>query len=336
MIRTRFTEMFGVEHPIVQGGMQWVGRAELTSAVANAGALGFLTALTQPTPEDLVKEIARCRSMTDKPFGVNLTLLPTLIPRNYDAYIDAIIGSGIKIVETAGRNPAPYLPKFKAAGVKIIHKCTSVRHGLSAEKSGVDCISMDGFECAGHPGEDDVPNLVLLPAAANVIRIPMIASGGFADARGLVAALALGCEGMNMGTRFMATREAPIHEKVKEALVASDERSTALILRSLRNTARVFGNSVARQAVEMERAGKGIEEIGPVVAGARGRVVYETGDLEHGIWSAGTSIGLIQDIPTCKELVERIVREAEGLIRGRLAGLVGESCSFATAGALRG
>jgi nitronate monooxygenase len=336
MIRTRFTEMFGVEHPIVQGGMQWVGRAELTSAVANAGALGFLTALTQPTPEDLVKEIARCRSMTDKPFGVNLTLLPTLIPRNYDAYIDAIIGSGIKIVETAGRNPAPYLPKFKAAGVKIIHKCTSVRHGLSAEKSGVDCISMDGFECAGHPGEDDVPNLVLLPAAANVIRIPMIASGGFADARGLVAALALGCEGMNMGTRFMATREAPIHEKVKEALVASDERSTALILRSLRNTARVFGNSVARQAIEMECAGKGIEEIGPVVAGARGRVVYETGDLEHGIWSAGTSIGLIQDIPTCKELVERIVREAEGLIRGRLAGLVGESCSFATAGALRG
>jgi nitronate monooxygenase len=323
MIRTRFTEMFGVEHPIVQGGMQWVGRAELTSAVANAGALGFLTALTQPTPEDLVKEIARCREMTDKPFGVNLTLLPTLIPRNYDAYIDAIIGSGIKIVETAGRNPAPYLPKFKAAGVKVIHKCTSVRHGLSAERSGVDCISMDGFECAGHPGEDDVPNLVLLPAAANVIKIPMIASGGFADARGLVAALALGCEGMNMGTRFMATREAPIHQKVKEAIVAGDERSTALILRSLHNTARVFGNSVARQAIAMEREGKGIEGIGPVVAGSRGRVVYETGDLEHGIWSAGTSMGLIHDIPSCNELVERIVREAEALIRGRLAGMAG-------------
>jgi NADH:quinone reductase (non-electrogenic) len=321
MIRTRFTEMFGVAHPIVQGGMQWVGRAELTSAVANAGALGFLTALTQPTPEDLAQEIARCRQMTDKPFGVNLTILPTLVPRNYDAYIDAIIASGIKIVETAGNNPAPYLPKFKAAGVRVIHKCTSVRHGLSAEKAGVDCISMDGFECAGHPGEDDVPNLVLLPAAADVIKIPMVASGGFADARGLVAALALGCEGMNMGTRFMATKEAPIHQKVKEAIVAGDERSTALILRSLRNTSRVFGNSVAKQAIAMEREGKGIAEIGPIVAGAKGRMVYETGDLEHGIWSAGTSMGLVNDIPTCKELVERIVSEAEALIRGRLAGM---------------
>jgi nitronate monooxygenase len=323
MIRTRFTEMFGVEHPIVQGGMQWVGRAELTSAVANAGALGFLTALTQPTPEALMREIARCREMTDKPFGVNLTLLPTLIPRNYDAYIDAIVDSGIGIVETAGRSPVPYLPKFKAAGIKVIHKCTSVRHGLSAEKAGVDCISMDGFECAGHPGEDDIPNLVLLPAAARVIKIPMIASGGFADARGLVAALALGCDGMNMGTRFMATTEAPIHQKVKEAIVAGDERSTALILRSLRNTSRVFGNSVAKQAIEMERQGKGIAEIGPVVAGSRGRAVYETGDTEHGIWSAGTSMGLIHDIPSCRELVERIVAEAEGIIRGRLAEVVG-------------
>jgi NAD(P)H-dependent flavin oxidoreductase YrpB (nitropropane dioxygenase family) len=323
MIRTRFTDMFGVAHPIVQGGMQWVGRAELTSAVANAGALGVLTALTQPTPEALVKEIARCREMTDKPFGVNLTLLPTLIPRNYDAYIDAIVDSGIKIVETAGRSPVPYLPKLKAAGVKVIHKCTSVRHGLSAEKAGVDCISMDGFECAGHPGEDDIPNLVLLPAAARAITIPMLASGGFADARGLVAALALGCDGMNMGTRFMATREAPIHQKVKEAIVAGDERSTALILRSLRNTARVFGNAVARQAIEMEREGLGIDEIGPVVAGSRGRVVYETGDTEHGIWSAGTSMGLIHDIPSCKELVERIVAEAEAIIKGRLAGMAG-------------
>lgn len=321
MIRTRFTEMFGVQHPIVQGGMQWVGRAELTAAVANAGALGFLTALTQPTPEALIEEIARCRDMTDKPFGVNLTILPTLIPRNYDAYIDAIIGAGIKIVETAGADPRPYLPKFKAAGIMVIHKCTSVRHGLSAERAGIDCISMDGFECAGHPGEDDVPNLVLLPAAANVIKIPMLASGGFADARGLVAALALGCDGMNMGTRFMATEEAPIHRKVKEAIVAADERSTALILRSLRNTARVFGNSVARQAIAMEREGKGIDEIGPVVAGAKGRVVYETGDLEHGIWSAGTSMGLIHDIPTCKALVERIVGEAEAIIKGRLAGM---------------
>jgi len=321
MIRTRFTEMFGVAHPIVQGGMQWVGRAELTAAVANAGALGFLTALTQPTPADLAKEIARCREMTDKPFGVNLTILPTLVPRPYDEYIDVIISSGIKVIETAGNNPKPHLPKFKAAGVRVIHKCTSVRHGLSAEKAGVDCISMDGFECAGHPGEDDVPNLVLLPAAANVIKIPMIASGGFADARGLVAALALGCEGMNMGTRFMATREAPIHPKVKEAIVAGDERSTALILRSLRNTSRVFGNSVARRTIEMEREGKGIAEIGPFVAGAKGRVVYETGDLEHGIWSAGTSMGLIGDIPTCRELVERIMREAEALIRGRLRGM---------------
>ena len=321
MICTQFTEMFGIEHPIVQGGMQWVGRAELTSAVANAGALGFLTALTQPTPEDLVKEIARCRDLTDKPFGVNLTILPTLVPRPYDEYIDAIVSSGIKIVETAGNNPKTFLPKFKAAGVKVIHKCTSVRHGITAERLGVDCISMDGFECAGHPGEDDIPNLVLLPAAANVIKIPMLASGGFADARGLVAALALGCEGMNMGTRFMATKEAPIHPNVKQAIVAGDERSTALILRSLRNTSRVFGNSVAKRTIEMERDGKGIAEIGPYVAGKKGRVVYETGDLEHGIWSAGTSMGLIDDIPTCKELIDRIVGEAEAIIKARLVGM---------------
>jgi nitronate monooxygenase len=321
MIRTRFTEMFGVQHPVVQGGMQWVGRAELTSAVANAGALGFLTALTQPTPEDLVKEIKRCREMTDKPFGVNLTILPTLVARPYGEYIDAIISSGIKIVETAGNNPKPFLPKFKENGVKVIHKCTSVRHGISAEKVGVDAISMDGFECAGHPGEDDVPNLVLLPAAANVIKIPMIASGGLADARGLVAALALGCEGINMGTRFMATKEAPIHQKVKEALVNSDERSTALILRTLKNTSRVYGNSVAKKAIAMEQEGKGIADIGPFIAGAKGRVVYETGDMEHGIWSAGTSMGLIQDIPSCKELVERIVSEAEAIIKARLAGM---------------
>jgi nitronate monooxygenase len=313
--------MFGVQHPIVHGGMQWVGRAELTSAVANAGALGFLTALTQPTPEDLVKEIARCCDMTDKPFGVNLTILPTLVARPYDEYIHAIISSGITIVETAGNSPKSFLPQFKAAGIKVIHKCTNVRHGLSAERLGVDCISMDGFECAGHPGEDDIPNLVLLPAAANAIKTPMIASGGFADARGLVAALALGCEGINMGTRFMATKEAPIHSRVKEAIVGADERSTALILRSLRNTSRVFGNSVARKAIEMEREGKGIAEIGPFVAGKKGRVVYETGDLEHGIWSAGTSMGLIQDIPSCKELVERIVSEAEAIIKARLVGM---------------
>ncbi|MET0605740.1 MAG: nitronate monooxygenase [Beijerinckiaceae bacterium] len=319
MLRTRFTELFGVEHPITQGGMQWVGRAELTSAVANAGALGFLTALTQPTPDDLVREIARCREMTDKPFGVNLTILPTLKPVPYGEYIDAVISSGIRIVETAGNSPKAHMPKLKAAGVKIIHKCTSVRHGLSAEKLGVDCVSMDGFECAGHPGEDDIGNFVLLPAAANVIRIPIIASGGFADGRGLVAALALGCEGVNMGTRFMATREAPIHDSVKQALVAGTERDTALILRSMRNTARVYGNSVARRTIEMEEAGEAIETIGPVVSGRRGRTVYETGDLEAGIWSAGISMGLIEDVPTCNELIQRIVTDAEGIISERLA-----------------
>jgi nitronate monooxygenase len=321
MFNNRFTEMFGVEYPIVQGGMQWVGRAELTSAVANAGALGFLTALTQPTPEALAKEIARCREMTDKPFGVNLTILPTLVPRPYGEYIDAIISSKVKIVETAGNNPRPFLPKFREAGIRVIHKCTAVRHGVSAEKAGVDCVSMDGFECAGHPGEDDVPNLVLLPAAADVIGIPMLASGGFADGRGLVAALALGCEGINMGTRFMATREAPIHQKVKEQLVAGSERDTALLFRSMRNTARVFRNSVASKAIEMEHEGKTIEEIGPLVAGAKGRMVFETGDMEQGVWSAGTCMGLIHDIPTVKELVERIMREAREIVRSRLQAL---------------
>ena len=318
-MKTRITELFGIEHPIIQGGMHFVGFAEMAAAVSNAGGLGILTGLTQPTPDDLRKEIKRCREMTDKPFGVNLTILPTLVPRPYGEYIDAIVDSGVKIVETAGNNPKPFLPKLKDAGIKVIHKCTSVRHGVSAEKTGVDAISMDGFECAGHPGEDDIPNLVLLPAAANVIKIPMLASGGFGDARGLVAALALGCEGINMGTRFMATKEAPIHDNVKEALVSSDERSTSLIFRTMRNTSRVFGNSVAKKAIEMEHEGKTIQEIGPIVAGTRGRVVYETGDLEHGIWSAGTVMGLIKDVPTCKELIERIVGEAEEMIRGRLA-----------------
>ncbi len=321
MIRTRFTEMVGIEHPIVQGGMQWVGYAEMASAVSNAGGLGILTALTQPTPADLDKEIARCREMTDKPFGVNLTILPTLVKRPYDEYIDVIIKAGIKVVETAGNNPRPLLPKFKDAGIKVIHKCTSVRHGISAEKAGVDAISMDGFECAGHPGEDDIGNMVLLPAAANVIKIPMIASGGIADARGLVAALALGCEGINMGTRFMATKEAPIHQNVKEAIVAGDERSTALILRSLRNTSRVYGNDIAKQTIAMEQEGKTIEEIGPFVSGQRGREVYEKGDLDHGIWTASTCMGLIQDIPTCAELLSRIVSEAEAIISERLSRL---------------
>jgi len=299
--------------------MQWVGRAELVAAVANAGGLGFITALTQPTPEKLTEEIARARSMTDKPFGVNLTILPAIKPPPYAEYRQAIVEAGIGIVETAGNKPIEHVEEFKKHGIKVIHKCTSVRHGLSAERMGVDAISIDGFECAGHPGEDDVPGLILIPAAADKIKIPMIASGGFGDARGLVAALALGCEGINMGTRFMATREAPIHDNVKKALVESDERSTSLIFRTLRNTSRVYGNSVAKKAIEMEHEGKTIKEIGPIVAGTRGKVVYETGDMEHGIWSAGTVMGLIKDVPTCKELIERIVSEAEQMIRGRLA-----------------
>ncbi len=318
MIRTRFTEMFGVDHPIAQGGMQWVGKAELVSAVANAGALGFLTALTQPTPEALAAEIARCRTMTDKPFGVNLTILPAINPPPYAEYRRAIIESGIKIVETAGYKPQEHVDEFKKHGVKVIHKCTAVRHALSAERMGVDAISIDGFECAGHPGEDDIPGLILIPAAADKIKIPMIASGGFGDARGLVAALALGADGINMGTRFCATVEAPIHQKVKEQMVANDERATDLIFRTMHNTARVAKNAISQQVVAMEKQGAKFEEVRELVAGARGRVVYEIGDPDYGIWSAGMIQGLIRDIPTVKELVERIVREAEALIRGRL------------------
>ncbi len=318
MLKTRFTEMFGVQHPIVQGGMQWVGRAELVSAVANAGALGFITALTQPTPEALEAEIARCRTMTDKPFGVNLTILPAIVPPPYAEYRQAIIESGIKIVETAGYKPQEHVDVFAAAGVKVIHKCTSVRHALSAERMGVDAISIDGFECAGHPGEDDVPGLILIPAAADRIKIPMIASGGFGDGRGLAAALALGAEGINMGTRFMATVEAPIHQSVKEAIVANDERATDLIFRTMRNTSRVARNAVSQQVVELEKAGAKFEDVKALVAGARGRLVYEQGDVDIGVWSAGQIQGLIHDIPTCAVLVARIVAEAEAIIRDRL------------------
>jgi nitronate monooxygenase len=320
MIKTRFTEEFGIEHPIVQGGMMGVSIAELISAVANAGALGFLTALTQPTPEALSKEIERTRGMTDKPFGVNLTILPTLKPVSYEEYAQAIAESGVKIVETAGRNPQPFLPIFKEAGIKVIHKCTSVRHALKAEKIGCDAISIDGFECAGHPGEDDIPGLILIPCAADQVRIPMIASGGFGDARGLVAALALGADGINMGTRFMATQEAPIHENVKQKLVAAGERDTALIFRTMRNTARVFKNSIAEEVVEIESRGNAkIEDIAHLVAGQRGQKVMTEGDMEGGIWSAGMVAGLIHDIPTCRELIHRIVSEAEEIISGRLA-----------------
>jgi len=322
MIKTRFTEMFGVEHPIVQGGMQWVGRAELVAAVANAGALGFITALTQPTPDDLRREIARCRELTDKPFGVNLTILPTLTPPPYAEYRQAIVDSGVRIVETAGNNPQEHITELKKAGVKVIHKCTAVRHALKAERIGADAISIDGFECAGHPGEDDTPGLILIPAAADKVKIPMIASGGFGDARGLVAALALGAEGINMGTRFMCTVESPIHHRIKEQIVANDERATELIFRTLRNTSRVASNTVSREVVAIEsRGGATIDDLRHLVAGQRGRGVYEFGDPDAGIWSAGQVQGLIHDIPTCAELVSRIVREAEAIIDARLKGM---------------
>lgn len=322
-LKTRFTEMFGVEHPIVQGGMQWVGRAELVAAVANAGGLGFITALTQPTPEALIEEIARCRTMTDKPFGVNLTILPAINPPPYAEYRQAIIDSGVRIVETAGNKPAEHVEEFKKAGILVLHKCTSVRHALSAERMGVDAISIDGFECAGHPGEDDVPGLVLIPAAADKVKVPMIASGGFGDARGLVAALALGAEGVNMGTRFMCTVESPIHEQVKQQIVQNDERATDLIFRTMRNTSRVARNAISQQVVEMERAGAKFEDVRELVAGARGRLVYEKGDPDHGVWSAGMVQGLIHDIPTCAELISRIVREAEEIIATRLGRMLG-------------
>lgn len=323
MLKTKFTETFGIKHPIVQGGMQWVGTAEMVAPVANAGALGFLTALTQPTPEDLTKEIARCKEMTDQPFGVNLTILPALKPPPYEEYRQAIVESGVKIVETAGQNPAPHLPAFKDAGIKVLHKCTSVRHAVKAQSIGVDGLSIDGFECAGHPGEDDIPGLILIPAAANQITIPMVASGGFGDGRGLAAALALGADGINMGTRFMCTKESPVHQNVKQAMVDMDERSTNLIFRTLHNTARVARNAVSDEVVEIEGKGNAkIEDISHLVAGARGRIVFEDGDVEHGIWSAGMIMGLINDIPSVEELVTRIVADAEEIIRGRLSACV--------------
>ncbi|WP_063008904.1 NAD(P)H-dependent flavin oxidoreductase [Nocardia kruczakiae] len=322
MLRTRFTEMFGIEHPIVQGGMMHVGRAELVAAVANAGGLGFITALTQPTPDDLRREIERTRQLTDKPFGVNITILPSINPPPYQEYVQAIIESGVKIVETAGSNPEPFLPYYKEAGIKVLHKCTSVRHALKAQKIGVDGVSIDGFECAGHPGEDDVPGLILIPAATKALDIPVIASGGFADARGLVAALALGADGINMGTRFLCTEESPVHRKVKEQIVAHTERDTQLIFRTMHNTARVADNEISRKVVEIEAAGGKFEDVRDLVAGARGRRVFDEGDLDAGIWSAGQVQGLIDDIPTCAELISRIVDEAEALINSRLGSLV--------------
>ena len=321
MLKTRFTELAGVEHPIVQGGMQWVGVAELVAAVANAGALGFITALTQPTPDDLRKEIARCRDMTDKPFGVNLTILPTIKPPPYAEYRQAIIEGRIKVVETAGNKPQEHVAEFKKHGIKVLHKCTSVRHALSAERMGVDAISIDGFECAGHPGEDDTPGLILIPAAADKVKIPLIASGGFGDGRGLVAALALGAEGINMGTRFMCTKESPIHQLIKDKIVANDERETELIFRTMRNTSRVARNAISTKVVAMEKQGATFDEVRDLVAGSRGKMVYASGDADQGIWSAGQVQGLIHDIPSCAELVSRIMQEAETIIASRLEGM---------------
>ena len=323
-MKTAITELFGIEHPIIQGGMHFVGFAELAAAVSNAGGLGIITGLTQKTPELLAKEIARCRDMTDKPFGVNLTFLPTFSAPPYPEYIAAIVEGGIKAVETAGRSPEAYMPALKAAGIKVIHKCTSVRHSLKAERIGCDAVSVDGFECGGHPGEDDIPNMILLPRAAEELKIPFVASGGMADGRSLVAALSLGAAGMNMGTRFIATKEAPVHQNVKNALVAATELDTRLIMRSLRNTERVLRNPNVDRLLEIERE-KGdkltIDDIHDQVAGVYPRIMLD-GQMDAGAWSCGMVAGLIHDIPSCKELIDRIMDEADTIIRNRLMGFL--------------
>ena len=323
-MRTRFTDLFEVEHPITLGGMQNVGRAELVAAGADAGCLAFLSALTQPTPENLTREIERTRELTDRVFGVNLTIMPSINPPPYDEYRQAIIEAGVQVVETAGSNPEEHVAVLRGHGIKVIHKCTSVRHALKAERLGVDAISIDGFECAGHPGEDDVPGLVLIPAAADKLSIPIVASGGIADGRGLVAALALGADAVNMGTRFMCTVESTVHDEVKARMVENDERATDLIFRTFRNTARVARNAVSQRVIEIERAGGSFDDVRDLVSGARGREVYATGDTERGIWWAGMAQGLIHDVPTVAELVERLVTGAEQIIRGRLSGVLGE------------
>ncbi len=323
-MKTRITELFGIEHPIIQGGMHYVGFAELAAAVSNAGGLGIITGLTQPTAADLADEIARCREMTDKPFGVNLTFLPSLSAPDYPGYIKAIIDGGITVVETAGRNPQEHLPALRQAGIRIIHKCTSVRHAQKAEAIGCDAVSVDGFECGGHPGEDDIPNMILLPRAAQELTIPFVASGGMADARSLVAALAMGAEGINMGTRFIATREAPVHARVKAAIVAASELDTRLVMRPLRNTERVLNNAAAGRLLDKERAlgdKLKIEDIIDEVAGVYPKVMLD-GDMEAGVWSCGMVAGLIDDVPSCKELIDRIMSEAGALINQRLLGMV--------------
>ncbi|MBP8018603.1 MAG: nitronate monooxygenase [Hylemonella sp.] len=324
-MKTRITELFGIEHPIIQGGMHYVGFAELAAAVSNAGGLGMITGLTQKTPELLANEIRRCREMTDKPFGVNLTFLPTVSSPDYPGYIKAIIDGGVKAVETAGNNPQKYLPALHEAGVKVIHKCTSVRHSLKAESIGCDAVSVDGFECGGHPGEDDVPNFILLPRAADSLKIPFVASGGMADGRSLVAALALGAEGINMGTRFIATKEAPVHQNVKDAIVAATELDTRLVMRPLRNTERVLLNEPAKRLLAKEAALGGsikFEDIIDEVAGVYPRIMTE-GLMESGVWSCGMVAGLIHDIPTVKELIDTIMRDADTIIRQRLARFAG-------------
>ncbi|EAW33021.1 2-nitropropane dioxygenase [marine gamma proteobacterium HTCC2143] len=322
-MKTRITEMFGIEHPIIQGGMHYVGLAELAAAVSNAGGLGIITGLTQRTPENLAKEIARCKTMTDKPFGVNLTFLPSVTPPDYPGFVQAIIDGGVKVVETAGNNPQKYLPALKEAGIKVIHKCTAVRHALKAQSIGCDAVSVDGFECGGHPGEDDIPNFILLPRAADELTIPFVSSGGMADGRSLVAALAMGAEGMNMGTRFIATQEAPVHENVKQAIVDASELDTRLVMRPLRNTERVLTNPAVERLLEKEKelgANIKFEDIAEEVAGVYPKIMQE-GTMDVGAWSCGMVAGLIHDVPTVQELMDRIMSEADGLIKQRLAGL---------------
>ncbi len=315
-MKTAITEMFGIQHPIIQGGMHYVGFAEMAAAVSNAGGLGIITGLTQKTPADLANEIARCKDMTDKPFGVNITILPTLTPPDYPAIVKAVIEGGVKVVETAGRNPSELLPPLKDAGIKVIHKCTSVRHSLKAQEIGCDAVSVDGFECGGHPGEDDIPNFILLPRAADELEIPFVSSGGMADGRSLVASLAMGAQGMNMGTRFIATQEAPVHENVKKAIVAASELDTRLVMRPLRNTERVMNNAAVERLIEKEkRLGDDLkfEDIIEEVAGVYPSIMME-GDMDKGAWSCGMVAGLINDIPTCQELIDGIMSEAETIL----------------------
>ena len=323
-MKTRITELFGIQHPILQGGMHWVGFAELAAAVSNAGGLGTITGLTQKTPADLANEIAKCRELTSKPFAVNLTVLPTVNAPDYPGYIDAIVKGGVKIVETAGRSPQEYMPLLKDAGIKVIHKCTSVRHSLKAQSIGCDAVSVDGFECGGHPGEDDIPNMILLPRAADELEIPFVASGGMADGRSLVSAMALGAEGMNMGTRFIATKEAPVHENVKQAIVAASELDTRLVMRPLRNTERVLNNAAVERIVEKEKAlGDKLTfaDIIDEVAGVYPRIM-QNGEMDLGAWSCGMVAGLIHDIPSCEDLIERIMKQAEDIIRARLVSML--------------